>query len=376
MTFRWPFKAKKNKHWVGINLSTLTPSAVIYSDQGIVESVSFHHDDGIAALEHWLKKRISQTMPAVLVLDDADYELLLVEAPEVPDEELTAAIEFRIGDLLNQPVAETAVQAVRLPRDAYRGRMSMAHVIASPNSVIQKWVKWAAINNLSVNVITVPEFSLLNILSINDIDQGIAILELGPNYGAIRLYQQGALYLTRQVEVGLNALAMQNNDSAVDVQPDATDELDIEENNESFLLDEVDLSNAAAGELDVSVEELETDLKAELEAEINDAYVGFAPKAKIDAMQVDNLILEVQRSLDYYESQLGMGQITQLWVMAGDEDLTLLVDAMQPALAANIKQPDISKKLQQIEGVGLSVHEGDINNRIIALGGALAYAAR
>ena len=285
MTVRWPFNSKKPKHWVGINLSTLTPSAVIYSERGVVESVSFRSDDGITALERWLQQHVTHPMPAVLVLDDADYELLLVEAPEVPDEELTAAIEFRIGDLLNQPVEETALQAVRLPRDAYRGRMSMAHVVASPNNVIKKWVGWAEQNNLRVNVITVPEFSLLNILSINNINDGIAILELGPSYGTIRLYQQGALYLTRQVEVGLNALAIQA-DSATSQQP--------EESNEPLLLDEVEFDDADS-DFDTALDELEADLSTD----VVDTYVGFAPKANVDTQQVDNLILEVQRSLDY-----------------------------------------------------------------------------
>ena len=363
MTFRWPFKSKKPKHWVGINLSTLTPSAVIYSDRGVVESVSFRSDDGIAALESWLQQHITHPIPAVLVLDDADYELLLVEAPEVPDEELTAAIEFRIGDLLNQSVEETALQAVRLPRDAYRGRMSMAHVVASPNNVIKKWVDWAGQNNLRVNVITVPEFSLLNILSINNINDGIAILDLGPSYGTIRLYQQGALYLTRQVEVGLNALAIQPDDGTSQSEP--------EENSEPLLLDEVEFNDGAESDFDTSLDELE----AELSTDVVDTYVGFAPKANVDTQQVDNLILEVQRSLDYYESQLGMGQITQLWVMANNIDLTPLVETMQPALAANIEQPNICKKLQQIDGITMPVNDGDINERITALGGALAYAA-
>ena len=33
--------------------------------------------------------------PAVIVLDEAQYELLLVEAPQVPDEELADAISFQ-----------------------------------------------------------------------------------------------------------------------------------------------------------------------------------------------------------------------------------------------------------------------------------------
>jgi hypothetical protein len=70
-----------------------------------------------------------------------------------------------------------------------------------------------------------------------------------------------------------------------------------------------------------------------------------------------------------------MGQITQLWIMSGDKDLTHLVDAMQPALTANIEQPDISCKLIQTLGIKVS-NDININKSVTALGGALAYVAR
>lgn len=386
MTFRWPFSKTKHKHWVGINLSSLTPSAVIYSHEGVVDAQSFDQEQGIEGLELWLKDHTSHGMPCVLVLDDSDYELLLVEAPNVPDEELSAAIEFRIGDLLAQPIEETAIQAVRLPDDAYRGRMSMAHVIASPNEKVQAWVDWAEHLHLQVVTITVPEISLLNVLAVNSINQGIALLELGPKQGCIRLYQEGALYLTRQVEVGIDALDIQDEDEpeqaaasntteeeVVDSADDivAVNEINLEElSDDDFSSDNLDGEEIG---LDLDDSALDTE---EDELNIDEgAYVGFAPKAKVNEQQVQSLVLEVQRSLDYYESQLGMGQITQLWIMAGDRDLSNLVDEMQPALTANIEQPNIAEKLNQGAGIRVAATRTGINNSVTALGGALAYVA-
>jgi Tfp pilus assembly PilM family ATPase len=368
VNFRWPLSKKKHKRWVGINVSSLTPSAVIYSNEGIVDAIAYDQEQGIEALELWLKKHVINGMPAVLVLDDDDYDLLLVEAPNVPDDELSAAIEFRIGDLLAQPVEEIAIQAIRLPRDAYRGRMSMAHVIACPNEKINARVKWAEKLNLAVEIITVPELSLLNVLAASSVDQGIALLELGQSHGCIRLYQNGALYLTRQVEMGLGALDINNNND----QPASENSNHSDVNLEYIKFDDVSKQySCIEGEVDLyelQIEEIEDDLFID-----QDAYVGFSPKTRVKDVQVGNLVLEVQRSLDYYESQLGMGQITQLWIMAGGVDLTSLVDAMQPALAAYIEQPDVAGKLVKKSGAKVS---GDINDSVKALGGALAYVAR
>lgn len=392
MTFRWPFSKTKHKHWVGINLSSLTPSAVIYSHEGVIDAMSFDQEQGIEGLELWLKGNVAHGIPTVLVLDDDDYELLLVEAPNVPDEELSAAIEFRISDLLAQPVEETAIQALRLPEDAYRGRMSMAHVIASPNEKVRAWVEWAEKLHLKVVNITVPEMSWLNVLAVNSISQGIAVLELGPKQSCIRLYQDGALYLTRQVEVGIDALDIQTDDEAeseavntatteVEVELEVLEDLDnavvaVNEINLEEMSDE-DFSSENFNEEEIGLDLVESDTVAE-EDDLNideSAYVGFAPKAKVNEQQVQSLVLDVQRSLDYYESQLGMGQITQLWLMAGDKDLSNLVEELQPALTATVEQPNIKEKLSQGAGIHVSDKGADINDSVTALGGALAYVA-
>lgn len=379
MKFRWPFNKIKTKHWVGINLSALSPSAVIYSAEGVIDAVAYDQEQGIEALEAWIKKHVSHEMPTVLVLDDDDYELLLAEAPDVPDEELTAAIEFRIGDLLAQPITETAIQAIRLPKDAYRGRMSMAHVIASKNETISARVQWAKDLHLSIEMITVPEISLLNVLAASSVDQGIALLKLGPKHGTIRLYQAGALYLTRTIEVGIEALDIQH----IEETPETTVDTELNENSDDVKRNEINLEEMIVeddmnadfiltDEVEISELQLEED---EQDLVINEQeYVGFAPKAKVNEQQVQGLVLEVQRSLDYYESQLGMGQITQLWLMSGNVDLTHLVDAMQPALTANVEQPNISEKLKSAD-INIADSINEMNSTVMALGGALAYVA-
>lgn len=352
---------------MGINLSHACPSVVIYRAGEVVDCVSFTAEEGREALTGWLKKNAQEGIATVLVLDDADYELLLVEAPAIPDEELSAALEFRIADLLTLPVAETSIQAVRLPDDAYRGRMSMAHVVAAANTIIEEHVSWAKQLNLTLKLITVPEFCLLNLLALLDMEQGIALLDLSEAQGRIRLYQQGALYLTRPVEVGLNALDIQEDISS-------SEELGLDITEEEALVPDALSTHSNADHKDIE-QELELDLSGLEEEQVLEVgeYVSFAPAAKVNEQQLQNLILEVQRSLDYYESQLGMGQITRLWLMASGFDLTPLVDAMESSLTAKIEQPDFANILAQL-GIKIDACNGQFNRLAIAMGGALAYA--
>lgn len=361
MKIRWPFKKLTNQNWLGINLSQLNPSAVIYRAGNIVAAKSFSQEQGIEALGNWIRQHARAGMPAVLVLDSSDYELLLTEAPNVPDDELNAAMEFRVADLLAQDISATAIQTIRLPADAYRGRMSMAHVIASPNEKIEAWVSWAKELKLDISLITVPELCMLNLLALFDVEQGVGLLGLSSDKGSLRLYQAGALYLTRQIEVGLDALEL--------VSAESQEETDEEDDNENFTLEAFDQIEDDSDELDLKLNDVEEQSAGELS--LGD-YVPFSGRPRVNEYQLENLILQVQRSLDYYESQLGMGQITRLMLLSDGTDLADLVEVMGDKLSVKIEQPDITKKFKEFNFY-IADDITELNSTAVAIGGALAY---
>jgi len=148
-----------------------------------------------------------------------------------------------------------------------------------------------------------------------------------------------------------------------EIDPIAEEELVLE------LSDVVDIG------LDIDSEDADIGEGVDID-EINvDEYVSFAAKEKVNEQQLQNLILDVQRSLDYYESQLGMGQITRLWLMSGDEDLTDLVEIIKPRLSARIEQPNIGRMLKEMS-FQLGSDSERLNSSAIAIGGAAAHAGR
>ena len=79
-----------------------------------------------------------------------------------------------------------------------------------------------------------------------------------------------------------------------------------------------------------------------------------------------------KKSLDYYESQLGMGQITRLWLISEREDLSDLVEIMDAQFFVKIEQPDITKMFKKLDFQIASDIE-ELNRMAVAIGGALAY---
>lgn len=368
MDFRWPFKKKKRDQWIGIDLYKNAPSVVVQSRACIETCASFNQQQE-SALDEWLHKHIAADTPAVIVLDEAQYELLLVEAPEVPDEELADAISFRIADMLSQPIEDMAIQAFRLPADAYRGRMSMAYVVASPKETIRDIVSWADKNKLQLQQITVPEMSLLQSLAAHNNAQNSAILELKEDHGVIRLYSDGALYLTRQVEVGFKALGF-NADQAQSSDQEQAEQQQSSDNNP---LDQTENQT-----LELSEQPEEENIEGVLLNELDlDQLVLQEEQARdnIDDVQTENLILEIQRSLDYYESQLGMGQISNLWVFSSQVDLSALCEKIKPMIHTNAKQLDLNSSLPKAGVVDVAATCEGLNQSLISLGGALSYVA-
>ncbi|MDD9895697.1 MAG: hypothetical protein OXU24_07920 [Gammaproteobacteria bacterium] len=113
------------------------------------------------------------------VLNPKDYNLHLVEAPNVEPEELKQAVRWKIKDLLDMKVEDAAINVFQVPEDAYRGR-EMVYVVAALKTRIQNIVKLISESGLELAVIDIPELVMKNIASrfIDDDGKG----ELGETF--------------------------------------------------------------------------------------------------------------------------------------------------------------------------------------------------
>ena len=66
-----------------------------------------------------------------IVLTPGQYQLLQVDVPDIPEEEINDTLRLKATDLINYPISEAAIAVLRLPEEAYRGRIKMAYLVAS-----------------------------------------------------------------------------------------------------------------------------------------------------------------------------------------------------------------------------------------------------
>ncbi len=152
--------------------------------------------------EHRLKRARCAT-----VLNEEDYKLLLTAAPDVPAQELRAALRWRIKDLIDFHINDATIDVFDLPVEQARGTPREMYVVAARNQAIQQRVECLQEAGISLDVVDIRELCQRNVAALLPEDaNGVVLLSLQARTGLLTLTRQGLLYLARPLAVGLEAL--------------------------------------------------------------------------------------------------------------------------------------------------------------------------
>ena len=129
---------------------------------------------GRLAGQYGLKKSRCTT-----ALDPGEYNLLLTEAPEVPDEELRAAIRWRIKDLIDFPIQNATIELFELPGERVPGRPRSVYAVAARNEAVQRRVELMTSSGIHLDIVDIPELAQRNLAALLPQDErGVVRLDL------------------------------------------------------------------------------------------------------------------------------------------------------------------------------------------------------
>lgn len=135
------------------------------------------------------------------LLEPAEYQILLVEPPKVPPDELRAAIRWRIKDLLEYHVDDATVDVLEVRSGSDAGAKAM-YAVATPNEVVQKRIALFEAARVSLKVIDIPEMAQRNVAALFEApDKATALLAFSSWGGLLTISFQGELLMTRRLEV-------------------------------------------------------------------------------------------------------------------------------------------------------------------------------
>ncbi|MGH8739599.1 MAG: agglutinin biogenesis protein MshI [Burkholderiales bacterium] len=144
------------------------------------------------------------------MLRPGEYDMLMVEAPNVPRAEVKSALRWKVKDMVDYPITDATVDFLSIPPEegAAAGRSQQMYAILARNDVIQERIEQFEKAGIALEAIEIPETAQRNIAALYEQpERGVALAYFGPDSGLLTITHRGELYLTRRLDVGVEALA-------------------------------------------------------------------------------------------------------------------------------------------------------------------------
>jgi MSHA biogenesis protein MshI len=175
-----------------------------------VTRCSFHPLSEVtsAALEKVFKDAHPDHCKATTLLPSNEYQMLMVDAPNVPVDELKTAIRWKIKDSLNYHVDDATIDVLQIPTNKYGGdRPQSLYAVAASNETIRKRIALFEKAKVELSVIDIPEMAQRNIASLFEEEgRGLALLAFNDECGLLTITCDGELFLARRIEITLGQL--------------------------------------------------------------------------------------------------------------------------------------------------------------------------
>ncbi len=260
---------------------------------------------GKEQLKGWVKQAQLDRSLCVSLVELDEYSLVMVQAPEVQPEELRAAIRWRIKDLIDFNVDDAVIDVFEVPDTKAGGKNTMVYAVVARAAEVKQRIERLLDAGLNLEVIDIPELALRNIAALLPEDvAGVAMVYIGSDKGLITITRQHTLYLSRRFATGVNAL------------PDTLMQSDDPDMTENWL---------------------------------------------------DGIIVEIQRSLDYYESHFSQPPVSSLVMAPLPRDLPGVAEYISDQLDISTRILDVRTLIDSDQALDVQLQ----SRCLLAIGAAL-----
>jgi MSHA biogenesis protein MshI len=162
-----------------------------------------------AVLEKVARELDAERYECIHLLGAHEYQLLSVEAPNVPVDELKTAVRWRLKDMLDFHIDDATIDVLDVPQRKDAGNRSHSmYAVAARNQLIQQRQEMFADAHFNLRVIDIPEMAQRNIAALLEIpERALALLSFDAEGGLLTITCGGELYLSRRIDVSFAQLA-------------------------------------------------------------------------------------------------------------------------------------------------------------------------
>ena len=244
-------------------------------------------EDSKDVLNALIKQHGLEKIPSVSLVSQGSHSMTQIEAPDVPPAELKAAVRWRIKDLIDFHIDDAVIDVFEIPGRSNEDKSNMMTAVATRVSTVREQVDMMEAANLSISAIDIPELAMRNVAGLLEEDvKGVAMLYFSRNSGLMTLTRQRYLYLSRPIDVGAEYLMQL-------ATPTGAEGLD---------------------GMDMRLQGL-----------------------------LDKIVLEVQRSLDYYESHFAQAPIKTVVIAPLQKTVPGMLEYLTANLSLNVRMLDFNE---------------------------------
>jgi MSHA biogenesis protein MshI len=168
-----------------------------------------------AVLEKKARELHAEQYDIIHLLSGDEYQMLSVEAPNVPADELKKAIRWRLKDMLDVHVDDVTIDVLDVPLDKNAvSRNHSMYAVCARNQLVEQRQRLFDDAKLPLRVIDIPEMAQRNIASLFESEgRGLAMLSFDEQGGLLTISYAGELYLSRRIDVSLRQLSAPDEES-------------------------------------------------------------------------------------------------------------------------------------------------------------------
>lgn len=210
---RWITRSKRQPGWLAVVMRhDRVDLAHVRRGAGrpavlICDSYAKEQSDA-ATLARLSKELRLERYRCTTLLERDEYQLHLVDAPNVPPAEMKAAVRWRVKDLIDYPVETAALDVLDIPvaLDAPTSGHSIYAVVA-PNTIVERRVEPFSASRLPLESVDIPELAQRNVATLFERDgAGVVTIAFYEDDSLLTFTRAGELYNSRRIDVSLPQL--------------------------------------------------------------------------------------------------------------------------------------------------------------------------
>jgi len=150
-----------------------------------------------------------------VLLKHGEYQLLQIEKPNVPAEELKQAIRWKLKDMIDYPVEQATVDVIDIPTDPSNARrQAYVYAVATRNELLSGYIESLIEFSASgLEAIDIPELAQRNLARyLEQENRGLAMLSINGADGLLTFTSGGELYHARGIDINIKHMLSEDSE--------------------------------------------------------------------------------------------------------------------------------------------------------------------